>query len=117
MAVIEETITRTICDICGDDTGNFHYYETHTNVFGVIAEMSFWIDTCEECTKAFQYSIPEEIYRDRYDSEEDMPSEDIINSVVDELKDIVEHNKSRQEYFFTEWHLKEGNHERFRMDD
>lgn len=82
--------TKRICDICGSDTNGFYYYEVHTNVFGVIAEMSLWIDSCEQCTKRFRYSIPNKLYKGRYDREKDKPSKEELETIIEELREIVE---------------------------
>ena len=67
MATVEKEIE--ICDICGNETDGFYYWENTTSPFGVIGENWLIIDICEHCARKIRFKIPENMMQERYGSE------------------------------------------------
>lgn len=67
MATIEKEVE--ICDICGNGTNGFYYWENTTSSFGVVDESRLIIDVCEHCAREIRYEIPRNMMEERYGSD------------------------------------------------
>lgn len=82
MATVKKEVE--ICDICGNKTDGFYYWENTTSSFGVIEESRLVIDICEHCAREISYEIPRNMMRERYGSE--VVSESEVLEIISKWK-------------------------------